>query len=241
MQNTQGSCDRGASYPSSLLVKSPYLIFSELWLPGQEVVDLYLDRVFTNDKVCTPWDGIRSNPLVRIGWYNAAIHIEFDSRRWGPRLYNKGPFFGATDWSPKLVIAWWRFNVYYHPPTSFQLVCISTCANIKPTRMHYKTLTWHRPPFEPVGKRWSNGTCIRVIETFGLVLTEINRFADGIYRECISQFTWDKHHTRWNSPWYWSFDSIALNLIHLQTQSWSCNTITIFIVNSVLNVIWIPD
>ena len=216
LQNSQVSCETDLLYLSSLHIKSPCFVLGEFKFPGQEVVDLHVDWFFSNDKVCTPCDTMWSDPSPSISWYNAAIHIECDSRKWEPRLYNEGPFFWVTDWSPELVIAWWRFNIYYNPPTSRQLMCVSTCATIETTRIHYKTRTRHWPLFEPVGKRRSRGTCIRIIEAFGWVFTKLNRFVVAVYRDCISQLSLDKCHSPCSPAWYRSFDRSALNLIHRQ-------------------------
>ena len=160
---------------------------------------------------------MRSILFSSISWYKATIHVDCDSRSGGPRLYNKGPFFWATDFSRKFVIAWWRFNVYDHPSASRQLMCVSTCAKIKTTRIHYKTLTRHRPRFQPIRKRRPSGTFIRIIEAFCGVLTKFNCFVEAVYRDCMSQFSLDKGHISCSPTWYRPFDRRALNLIHRQT------------------------
>ena len=47
-------CETEFLHISSLHIKSPYLVFGESSIPGQEIVDLHVDWDFPNDKVCTP-------------------------------------------------------------------------------------------------------------------------------------------------------------------------------------------
>ena len=123
------------------------------------------------------------------------------------------PIFWFINWNPDFVVMRWVFNMYCHKSIGGDYMCITTSSTTTTTRIHNDSVTWYRPPFQPVGKGRPHTTCIRDVEAFIQMLTKSYRLFDSICGECIFQFSWDQHSSPHNTSSNGSLECGVWNLI----------------------------
>ena len=125
-------------YISALHIKLPYLVLWKFFIPGQEVVHLHgypspEITIRTDDEVGVESGSMRTGGTQCVCCHKAAVDVEWNSRIWGPYLYDKDPSICVANWSTEYKVRWWRFNKYYHQTINVNRMGVAAGAKMTTT------------------------------------------------------------------------------------------------------------